>query len=109
MKRNNDMRRSKAWSALCAAAPIFLAAAEPAAAQSAGTPADTIEEVTVTGIRESVQKAQEIKRNADANVEAITTQDLGKFLDSSVSDAVQRVPGIQLQRNDDAQSGDRMG
>lgn len=106
------MHRTTAVTAICATASLFIAAPWPAAAQSttapAAAPAEEIAEVTIVGIRESVQKAQQIKRDAAVNVEAITTQDLGKFLDSSVSDAIQRVPGIQLQRNDDSQSGDRI-
>jgi iron complex outermembrane recepter protein len=58
-----------------------------------------LEEVTVTGIRASVQAAQEIKRDAPSVVEAITLEDLGKFTDSSISDALQRIPGVNVDRN----------
>ena len=58
-----------------------------------------LEEVTVTGFRASLQSAQDKKRYAPSNVEAITLEDLGKFTDSSISDALQRVPGVNLQRN----------
>lgn len=64
--------------------------------------------IVVTGIRGSLQRAQEIKRRAATVVEAITTQDLGKFSDASIADALQRVPGVQISRNDDGDSGDRV-
>ena len=76
------------------------AATVAAAAAPAGTSTDSaLDELVVTGIRASVQKAQDIKRFAPSNVEAITLEDLGKFTDSSISDALQRVPGLNLQRN----------
>ena len=66
---------------------------------------DLLEEIQVTGIRASVQKAQEIKRDAPSVVEAITLEDLGKFTDSNVTDALQRVPGVSIDRNPLPQSG----
>lgn len=66
------------------------------------------EDIVVTGVRGSIQRAQDIKRNAVTVVEAISTEDLGKFSDQSIGDALARVPGLQIQRNDDANSGDRI-
>jgi TonB-dependent receptor len=74
-----------------------------------------LQEVVVGGIRESVQKAQDIKRDAPTVVEAITSVDLGEFTDSSVADALGRVPGIQIDKTDGpgdldgvSSSGDRI-
>src|SRR3984885_9706365 len=55
-----------------------------------------LEEVTVTGIRASVQAAQEIKRDAPSVVEAITLEDLGKFTDSHLTDSLQRLHGANI-------------
>ena len=71
-------------------------------AATASEPAATgteLAELTVTGIRKSVQAAQDIKRDAPSVVEAITTEDLGKFTDSNIADALQRVPGINIERS----------
>lgn len=65
-------------------------------------------DIVVTGIRESIARAQDLKRRAPAVIEAITSQDLGKFADQSLGDSLQRVPGIQIQRNDDGRSGDKI-
>lgn len=65
-----------------------------------------LEEVVVTGIRGSLQVAQEIKRDAGSVVEAITLQDLGKFADSSIADALQRVPGVNITKSVFPQGGD---
>jgi iron complex outermembrane receptor protein len=60
---------------------------------------DQLEEIQVTGIRASVQASQELKREAPSVVEAITLEDLGKFTDTNITDALQRVPGVSIDRN----------
>ena len=59
------------------------------------TPATT-ETVTVTGIRMSIEKSIETKRNADAVVEVITAEDIGRASDKNVADAVSRLPGVNI-------------
>jgi TonB-dependent receptor len=56
------------------------------------------DEVVVTGIRQSLANAQNIKRNADTVVDAITAQDIGALPDRSVTEALQRVPGVSINR-----------
>lgn len=65
-----------------------------------------IEVIEVKGIRSSILKAQHLKRNADSVIDAISADDLGKFSDASISDAIQRIPGVQIERNDGGQEGD---
>ncbi|NIK88889.1 TonB-dependent receptor [Rhizomicrobium palustre] len=63
-----------------------------------------LETVVVTGTRAALESAVSIKRNADTVVDSITATDIGVFPDKSVSDAIQRVPGItvsHLQSDDD--------
>src|SRR4051794_11171679 len=43
-----------------------------------------VEEVVVTGIRQSLESAQEIKQNAEQIVESVTAQDIGALPDRSV-------------------------
>ena len=52
--------------------------------------------VTVTGIRASLQKSMDTKRNADAIVDAITATDIGKFPATNVAEALSQVPGVTL-------------
>ena len=88
------------------AAPAFAQTAAPAADTAASTSADDNgKEVVVVGVRAALQSAQNIKRNADTVVDSITATDIGAFPDKSVSEALQRVPGItvnRLQSNDDS-------
>jgi iron complex outermembrane receptor protein len=59
------------------------------------TPAPGIS-VTVTGIRYSLEKSLETKRNSDAVTEVITAEDIGKLPDKNIADAVQRLPGVTI-------------
>ncbi|MDE1986315.1 MAG: TonB-dependent receptor [Alphaproteobacteria bacterium] len=68
----------------------IIAVGVPAVAQSdAG-----IETVVVTGIRASLDRAIDIKRSSTAIVDAVSAEDIGKFPDKNVADALQRVPGV---------------
>ena len=71
------------------AAPAF--AADPAPAPSADT---TVSEVVVTGLKASLQKAIQIKRQSDNVVDAISSDDIGKLPDKNVADALSRLPGL---------------
>ncbi len=70
--------------------------AGPPAAQEAETPGD---DIVVTGIRASQAKSIDTKRDAAAIVDAITAEDIGKLPDVTIVDSLQRVSGIQIQRN----------
>lgn len=59
---------------------------------------EAIEEVVVTGIRASLQDAMATKRNSDAVVDAVSAEDVGKFPDSDVGEALARIPGITVNR-----------
>ena len=80
------------------------AASMPAVAQDSKN-ADQVEEVIVTGQRASIQSAQDIKRNASTIVDSLVAEDIGKLPDRSVTEALQRVPGVSVGRytNNDAE------
>lgn len=70
--------------------------AQTAATSDAGKNAPG--DIVVTGIRQSLANAQNIKRNSDTVVDAITATDIGALPDRSVTEALQRVPGVQISR-----------
>jgi iron complex outermembrane receptor protein len=74
---------------------LVLGASMAAQAQQAADPAAT--EVVVTGIRASKQKSLDVKRNADVIEEVVSAEDIGKMPDKNVADAVERLPGVQVQ------------
>ncbi len=80
-----------------AAAPAF---AQAATAQS--TPQAVEEEQTddivVTGYSQSLENAQGRKENADTIVDSVTSEDIGALPDRSVTETLQRIPGISINR-----------
>jgi len=87
---------------IAATSALALYAAGPAVAQNAAPAAgdaDNTQEVVVTGIRGSLQRNLDIKRTAPGVVDAISAEDIGKFPDSNVASALQRLPGVSIQRN----------
>lgn len=73
------------------------AEAEPEAQGTVAADEPTTE-IIVSGIRQSLASAQSIKRDADTVVDAITAQDIGALPDRSVTEALQRVPGVSINR-----------
>ena len=71
-------------------------------AEAPRKPADeATPQVTVTGIRASLESALNIKRNATANVDAITAVDVGKMPDKNLADSLQRVVGVSVRTDYD--------
>ncbi|MBW8845861.1 MAG: TonB-dependent receptor [Burkholderiales bacterium] len=83
--------------AVCASllsAPLLALAQTP----PAPTDAQKLDTVTVSGFRASLESSISTKRNADAIVEAISAEDIGKLPDVSIADAISRLPGLTAQR-----------
>jgi len=60
---------------------------------------DDEDEIVVTGIRQSLKEAMEIKRDSVGVVDAITAEDIGKFPDTNLAESLQRIPGIAIDRS----------
>lgn len=60
--------------------------------------ATELDRVTVTGLRSSIENAIETKRDNSQIVEAISAEDIGRLPDSSIADALARLPGLTAQR-----------
>jgi len=58
-----------------------------------------LDEVIVTGIRESLRQAIEIKRNSEQIVDSIASESLGKFPDSNIAESLQRITGVSIDRS----------
>lgn len=55
--------------------------------------------VVVTGQLESLQQAQATKENAIGVVDSVSALEAGAFPDTNVADALQRVPGVSVDRS----------
>jgi len=58
-----------------------------------------VEEIVVTGYRQSILENLEIKRVSNSFLDSVTAEDIGKFPDKNVADALQRVPGVSITRD----------
>lgn len=63
----------------------------------AGVPKESV--VVVSGQRAALQSAQKIKQNADEVVDSIVAEDIGKLPDRSVTEVLQRIAGVTIDRN----------
>lgn len=63
----------------------------------AAAPADS-DVVVVRGFRASLQSALSAKKKSNLMIESVAAEDMGKFPDQNVSESLQRLPGIQIDR-----------
>ncbi len=75
---------------------LLLSAAAQAQDATADKKATDLDAVQVTGIRGSVYKAQDIKRDADTFVDSVTALDIGALPDRSVTETLSRIPGVTI-------------
>ncbi|WP_337244726.1 TonB-dependent receptor [Luteimonas sp. gir] len=88
-------------SVLSAAITLGLCVAAQAQAQQTAPTSDAatdLDRVVVTGIRGSLEKSLDTKRNNDTISEAITAEDIGKFPNTNVAEAMSQIPGVSLDR-----------
>jgi TonB-dependent receptor len=69
-----------------------------AAETSAAAPTDSLDEIVVTGLRQSLVTNETIKRESSGIVDAITAEDIGKFPDTNLAESIQRIPGVTIDR-----------
>ncbi len=86
--------------AVAVAVALGTSVAMPAAhAQESEAPDNkVIEEIVTTGIRGSLNRSMDIKRNSKGVVDAISAEDIGKFPDANLAESLQRVTGVSIDR-----------
>lgn len=68
----------------------------PVAAQD--TSGNELEVIQVKGIRGSLIKSMDVKRESSGVVDAITAEDIGKFPDTNLAESLQRITGVSINR-----------
>ncbi|WP_099589345.1 TonB-dependent receptor [Stenotrophomonas maltophilia] len=86
-------------------AAIVSCIAFSAHAQQAAQTATDLDTVTVTGIRGSMEKSLDTKREANARVEVVTAEDVGKLPAHNVADTLQRLPGVNISSSSADEGG----
>lgn len=82
--------------------PLVATAQDTAPAAPA---ADDTTEVIVTGFRSSLQKSINLKKEAIVVRDSIVAEDIGKFPEANVAEALQRIPGVYLTRDSQSNEG----
>ena len=85
--------------ASCAVSSGSLAADTEVAPPSAKPGDDTaLSEIVVTGLRASLEKSLDIKRDADVVLDSINSLELGRFPDDDVADSLRHITGVTITR-----------
>lgn len=100
-KQVRSPRFGRSASAIAVAACLVstsnaLAQETPDAAQQEGAAEDNV--IVVTGVRASLDRAMDIKRDASGVVDAISAEAIGKFPDTNLAESLQRIPGVSIDR-----------
>lgn len=97
---SNKFQKKRLVIAISTAISYSLSAS--AIAQESATESQVEEDDTVIievrGMRQSIQSAQLLKQFADTVKDVITASDIGALPDRSVTEALQRVPGVTIER-----------
>ena len=101
-----DQKFKKSLLAIC-----IMACTVPAIAQDATEEKmdEDVTEVIISATKVNLESAQNIKRSADTFVDAISAEDMGSLPDRSVLEAMQRIPGISIERFAAANDPDHFG
>ena len=74
------------------------ASSVPAPTIASAQSTNTLQEIVVTGIRGSLQRALQIKKLSLGVVDAVSAEDIGQFPDSSIGESIGRIPGVTVNR-----------
>ena len=83
---------------LCATHLGLASGAVAAESTAAGDADHIVEEIVVTGVRGALSRGLDLKRDSASVVDGISSEDIVDFPDLNVSEALQRVTGVTINR-----------
>ncbi|MGL6161161.1 TonB-dependent receptor [Microbulbifer sp.] len=98
-----------ALAASVSAQQVLAQEAEKSEESESAYDAELLEEIVIQGVRINLENAQDIKRNADTFVDSISAADMGSLPDRSVLEAMQRMPGVAIERFAASEDPDHFG
>jgi len=108
MKILTNKKNSVATAVSIALMPVLLGASISSYAENA-VPTNNVQKakkkevelevIEVTGYRDSIASSLNVKRYANAVIDAITADDIGSFPDDNIAESLQRIPGVSITRN----------
>jgi TonB-dependent receptor len=103
------LQQGSGAAAVSVLAMLIAVSATPAVAQNAASSGSSdLEEVVVTGIRQQLETSQARKEAATEILDSITAADIGALPDRSVTEVLQRIPGLAIGRVPAARDADRI-
>jgi iron complex outermembrane recepter protein len=106
VRANTRLRHYLVTTALVAIATGAQAQSAPPSSSTPAADSTTVKEVVVTGQRAAITNAINTKRSADVILDAVSADDAGKLPDNSVTEVLQRLPGVNITR---IQTGSNVG
>jgi TonB-dependent receptor len=104
-----NLERNRVRLALLGAAaiPVMMIASQaqaqapsaPPKPPAAASQASVVEEIVVTGYRQSLENSANAKKNTTNFIDSIFAEDIGKFPDLNLTESLQRLPGVQIDRD----------
>jgi TonB-dependent receptor len=79
--------------------PAFAQQQGAASPSDSTTSTETLQTVVVSGLRNSLGSSMNLKRNSDGIVDGIVAADIGKFPDTNLAEALQRISGVSIDRS----------
>lgn len=101
------MRYGASMLALCSVMVATPLLAQDQQVDGEVAPADAEDEIIVSGYKASLQSAQAIKRNSEVIVDSVSAEDIGALPDRSVTETLQRIPGVSIDRFSSGTDPDR--
>lgn len=86
-------------SAAIIAAMTSMASSQGVVAQEQEASSEDFELIQVRGIRGSMARAMDVKRESGGVVDSISAEDIGKFPDTNVAESLQRITGVSVDRS----------
>ena len=100
-----NIRRSTLLGTAIAFAIYHQSAFAQTANASASDDGENVGEIIVTGIRASLEQSLDVKRGADARLEVVTAEDIGKLPAHNVADALRGLPGVNISSSSADEGG----
>jgi iron complex outermembrane receptor protein len=95
MNRTGDIYMNRIAVAVKSALGLALLVPSSMALAATAAPDDAaLQEIVVTGIRQSVQVSLDAKRKSVDFVDVVSAEDIGKLPDKNIADSLARVPGV---------------
>lgn len=98
MKKSNRLPFHGIRSGQIAKTAVSIAVATALAGPVHAQDTELLEEIVITGYRNSLKNAMNSKRYSDGVVDAINAEDIGKFPNTNLAESLQRIPGVSINR-----------